>query len=591
MSWEVSIMTSRTSFFNPALFRKNLTRFSPLWAIFLGMLLVAGPLSLLSNSFSYEGPNINLAEQTKSFLEYQTGFGCIAGMLFALFSAGACFDYLHKTRSAYMMHAFPMTRDCHFVTNAFSGLCFAIVPYMITALCNVLVLSLTGMDKFVGAALLVLVKWILQYLCFYGMAVFCMHLTGNTIIGLLSYIAMSFIGWALPSLITYAIVKPLFYGFAEPAVSFTFLSPVIRLMETGSSLKSAWIYVYAVLGAALLIAAWLHYRVRHMERAGDAMVYGWAKVVFLVLFTLMIGLLLSLASFVILSGGSNIGDSVILYALCLLIGLFVGYFGAQMMLGRTIRVFRGKRFWLGYAAFAAAAVLAIVCLKADVLGLQSLIPEEKEIEYVKVSSRFVESGISYEYLGDDEIKVSGADGLALVRQIHQAALDDRDNRPKDEFSPSDDGQWCTINLVYHLKGGKTMSRAYNVYSNKLYECGKKLFSDPALAQQFYSRIIPKSVSDVILWTVSTGDSYETSQPGKVREAILADAAAGRLPIINDYTYEIDTDLLDVYVYEDRLPETTTMFRISTKAEQTLALFEKVEGIDGEAEYPLPERVD
>ena len=68
MSWEVSIMTSRTSFFNPALFRKNLTRFSPLWAIFLGMLLVTGPLSMLSNHFGYEGPNVYREEQTKSFL-------------------------------------------------------------------------------------------------------------------------------------------------------------------------------------------------------------------------------------------------------------------------------------------------------------------------------------------------------------------------------------------------------------------------------------------------------------------------------------------------------------------------------------------
>ena len=31
MSWEVRTMQSRTSFFNITLFRKNLTRFWPLW--------------------------------------------------------------------------------------------------------------------------------------------------------------------------------------------------------------------------------------------------------------------------------------------------------------------------------------------------------------------------------------------------------------------------------------------------------------------------------------------------------------------------------------------------------------------------------
>ena len=46
MSWEVRTMQSKTSFFNRTLFRKNLTRFWPLWggASFLGSLF---PLALL----------------------------------------------------------------------------------------------------------------------------------------------------------------------------------------------------------------------------------------------------------------------------------------------------------------------------------------------------------------------------------------------------------------------------------------------------------------------------------------------------------------------------------------------------------------
>ena len=46
MSWEVRTMQSRTSFFNITLFRKNLTRFWPLWgmASFAGALF---PLALL----------------------------------------------------------------------------------------------------------------------------------------------------------------------------------------------------------------------------------------------------------------------------------------------------------------------------------------------------------------------------------------------------------------------------------------------------------------------------------------------------------------------------------------------------------------
>ena len=36
MSWEVRTMQSKTSYFNATLFRKNLTRFWPLWGLAAG---------------------------------------------------------------------------------------------------------------------------------------------------------------------------------------------------------------------------------------------------------------------------------------------------------------------------------------------------------------------------------------------------------------------------------------------------------------------------------------------------------------------------------------------------------------------------
>ena len=46
MSWEVRTMQSKTSYFNATLFRKNLTRFWPLWGLasFVGALF---PLAVL----------------------------------------------------------------------------------------------------------------------------------------------------------------------------------------------------------------------------------------------------------------------------------------------------------------------------------------------------------------------------------------------------------------------------------------------------------------------------------------------------------------------------------------------------------------
>ena len=54
MNWEVRIMQSRISCFNPTLLRKNLTRFWPLWGLasFVGVLF---PLALLLD-FIRRGP-------------------------------------------------------------------------------------------------------------------------------------------------------------------------------------------------------------------------------------------------------------------------------------------------------------------------------------------------------------------------------------------------------------------------------------------------------------------------------------------------------------------------------------------------------
>ena len=44
MSWEVRTMQSKTSYFNATLFRKNLTRFWPLWTVYAVLWLIAGPM-------------------------------------------------------------------------------------------------------------------------------------------------------------------------------------------------------------------------------------------------------------------------------------------------------------------------------------------------------------------------------------------------------------------------------------------------------------------------------------------------------------------------------------------------------------------
>ena len=48
MNWEVSTMLSKRSYFNAVLYRKNLARFWPIWAIYGAMWLLILPLRFLT---------------------------------------------------------------------------------------------------------------------------------------------------------------------------------------------------------------------------------------------------------------------------------------------------------------------------------------------------------------------------------------------------------------------------------------------------------------------------------------------------------------------------------------------------------------
>ena len=117
-------MKSRTSCFNPTLFWKNVRRFAPLWAMVLVGALLSGPVFLLrhANDVAWQIGNGARATFAQDHLITLGDAGSVLWFFCAVLCAGVCFKYLHKTRSAYMLHALPLTRACQFCTNLVSGL-------------------------------------------------------------------------------------------------------------------------------------------------------------------------------------------------------------------------------------------------------------------------------------------------------------------------------------------------------------------------------------------------------------------------------------------------------------------------------------
>ena len=89
----------------------------------------------------------------------------------------------------------------------------------------------------------------------------------------------------------------------------------------------------------------------------------------------------------ILDGNSVYGaKSALLMTFFILVGGFIGYFVAAMLLTKSFRVFHQ---WKGFALLAAVLIVLCGLIEFDVFGLEKFIPEADEIEAVYMTGGIV----------------------------------------------------------------------------------------------------------------------------------------------------------------------------------------------------------
>ena len=105
-------MKSKTSFFDVTVLRKDITRFSPAWAIYLiGGLLVTSIL-LQENSFSMANTVLQLSFTAMPLIA--VGYALVTAMLL--------FGDLCNSRLCNALHAMPLRREGWFLTHCAAGL-------------------------------------------------------------------------------------------------------------------------------------------------------------------------------------------------------------------------------------------------------------------------------------------------------------------------------------------------------------------------------------------------------------------------------------------------------------------------------------
>lgn len=490
MNWEVLTMRSKTSCFNKTVFRKNLTRFAPVWVLYT-LCLVLGLFLVYSNAAgsSDRYRDFQFTYQVSQMIQVMGG----VNLGYALLVAQLLFGDLYNSRMCNALHALPLRREAWFVTNLLDGLCFSLIPTAVMALATLPLMSGSLFENAWQMAWWLFLGSNLEFICFFGIAAFAAMCVGNRFTMAAGYGLLNFgayiVYWLVDTLYT-----PLLYGVITPTALAHTLTPFFHMtdspffevseysvlrdkfQQTGRwefaqfQLTDRWqsLLVCAGVGILFALGALLLYRRRKLECASDAVAFRGLVPVFQVLCAVTVAAGAQFCLYVFL----GLGKANYLFPA---VGLVVGWFVGKMLLERSTRVFRLKNFY-GLIGLAAVFAITLGLTRLDVLGIRTRLPDP-----AKVSSVLLESirtqGITLRSEADVE------DILELQRHAAQSPLEDYGT-----YILTDSGEWVRysdtiaslsdeepedaryryatqITLTYRMENGSTMRRRYRVWTD------------------------------------------------------------------------------------------------------------------------------
>ncbi len=534
-------MKLKTSFFEAPVLKKNLLRFSPVWAVYIiiGLLVLSNaPGSIYSR----------LAEDLSGF----TGQGMVLIVfLYAAITALLVFGDLFNSRLCNALHAMPLRRENWFITNFISGILFGLLPNLLFSL-----LLATMLDGLWFIAFLWLGGVMLQYIFFFGLMTLCVMSTGNrfaamTTYGLLNFVAME-LYWVVSDLFL-----PLLNGVRLQDWQFMQFTPVVQVMNFDNMLPivhsclpdclyydrggrsrvciyeflgfgEGWGYLWVIAGIGLVLAglALLLYRRRNLECAGNFAAI--IPVKWLISICGSLGCGMVFRAFAYNSGKMEY--------FMLLLGTVVGFFLCRMLLQRKVKVFDKK----GLITVIALVLILFICIglcAIDALGIERYIPKQERVEKVLISDRYVINSMGYyqfdPYYHNKYIILEDPQDIANILQAHEDLLQVSPDTPSRYTDP--------IHIQYQLKSGRIVTRSYRMpLTGKAYQILNPYFKAPSYI--FGADSLPELL-DGFRGMFCQGYAVPLSMAKQFLSALWTDASNGLL--VQDYSHHTEQD--SVYV--------------------------------------------
>lgn len=386
------------------------------------------------------------------------------------------FRYMQSKSPCDMIHSLPIQRSTLYRSHVVTGIIFLTLPVFFNAIISLilkLTIGLSGVYTIKDVMLWIGVTILMNLIIFFTCVIIGI-ITGISVVqGVLTYIFL-----ILPLGLILLIgenLKFFLYGFTYNIDrTANKLSPLVRLINGNSfyEMSKTEVLVYIVICVALYFLAKLIYNKRQLESATQAITFPYLQIIFKygVAFCVML-----------LSGVYFIKTQSNLYWILFgyLIGSFIGYFLAEMLIKKSIHVFKNIK---GFGIYSAIIIVLMVAVKMDVLGYEVYTPKVYDIDSVYFSNSFN----SYAY-GDENRNKNmdvyySQDNIENIQLLHGKIIKDK---IKNQNLDKKHRLGINVAFMYNLKDGTKVKREYFIKKSDYDEYFKPVYESREYKDMYY----------------------------------------------------------------------------------------------------------
>lgn len=471
MNWEVKTMLSKRLSCDAALRRADWRRFWPLLFLYAAVWLMALPMNIWNRRWSvYNAESLQDAlRRVESTIYDCVTASVVVSAIFAVLLAMTLYGYLMNSRSVGLMHSLPVNRTKQFFNHFLVGVEIFTLVHVVTVIISVLVMSSYGVISWEG-----ILTWFavaeMTSLFFFSLATLCAMVTGWVIA-----IPVIYVGVNAMFVAFYGMLQMMFdmfywgYSSTDFPVLISWLTPFERLIDLVSDTyvyregmeyaehhlsSEGWtaLIVYTLVAVVFTVVAWLFYKARRSESAGDAIVFDWLRPIVLYVMSVVGGLGFGFLLYYLADLANS--ESLLALLVCQIIGGVVVYFAVQMLLQKSFKVFN-RRGWLGAALLAVMLIVISAVVKFDLLGYERFVPEEDKVVSVDFNGSMI---AEYIYTED-------AERIEKITAIHRAILAQGETEVW-EWEEIPNAVSCHFSIDYELTNGTRIRRNYNLTVEK-----------------------------------------------------------------------------------------------------------------------------